>query len=148
MKIDYSTFEEDESLWGKVTVTYGGEEKTVSAELRPNEEIEVTDATKRSLEYFVDNYEKYKSAVLHAALEYYGRCRSEWGKSVLPEDITDISKIEKMITLSSVVVHDAERFGDHSVALYYNCTWDKEEGMGVELKDFDVVEVGSQGSIR
>lgn len=53
-----------------------------------------------------------------------------------------------MITLSSVVVHDAERFGDHSVALYYNCTRDKEEGMGVELKDFDVVEVGSQGSIR
>ena len=58
MKIDYSTFEEDESLWGKVTVIDGGTEKTISVELMPNEYIEVAEGTKRSLEFFADNYEK------------------------------------------------------------------------------------------
>jgi hypothetical protein len=142
MKVDYSTFEEDESLWGKVTVIDGGKEQNVSVELMPNEYIEVTDATKRSLEYFIDNYEKYKAAALKAAVYYYDRCRSEWGKSVLPEEITDVNRIAEMITLSSVCVHDVERFGEHSVVLYYRCTWDKEEGMGIEMKDFDVCRGG------
>ena len=50
MIVDYSTFEEDESLWGEVTIIDCGKEQTISVELMPNEYIEVTDATKRSLD--------------------------------------------------------------------------------------------------
>ena len=36
MKVDYSKYELDESLYGKVTVEDDGAEKTVSVELQPN----------------------------------------------------------------------------------------------------------------
>ena len=91
---------------------------------------------------------KYKKAVLIPIMKYYGQCRSEWGKSVLPDDITDVNVIEKMIDLRAIVVHDAERYGQNDIALYYNCTWDEEEGLGVSMKGFDVLEVGTQGSIK
>ena len=87
MKVDYSTFEEDESLYGKVNIIDGDSEIKISVELEPNYEMEVTEATKKSFEFFLDNYEKYKKAVLVPIMNYYGQCRSEWGKSVLPEEI-------------------------------------------------------------
>lgn len=147
MKVDYSTFKEDESLWGKVKIIDGDAEKIISVELRPNYEIEVTEDTKRSFEFFLDNYEKYKNEALKVAFEYYGQCRGEWGESELPE-INDINQIKEMIDLRSVVVHDTERDSKNAIILYYDITWDKEEGMGISMKDFDVVEVGTQGSIK
>ena len=78
MKVDYSTFEEDESLYGKVNIIDGDSEIKISVELEPNYEMEVTEATNKSFEFFLDNYEKYKKAVLVPIMNYYGQCRSEY----------------------------------------------------------------------
>ena len=53
-----------------------------------------------------------------------------------------------MFDLRSVVVHDTERDSKNAIILYYDITWDKEEGMGIKMKDFNVVKVGTQGSIK
>ena len=45
----------------------GDAEKIISVELRPNYEIEVTEDTKRSFEFFLDNYEKYNNEALKVA---------------------------------------------------------------------------------
>lgn len=152
MKVDYSKFERDESLYGEVTVKdFDGSEITIKAELVENEDEEIPEAEKETLEFFVDNYLKYKQFLLKPIFEYYQKCRKAWGAIAADDrrfpEISDMNKMYEMVSLYAIAVLDENNYGKRSISLYYNCTWDKEEGMGIMVSEFNVVKIGNSGDV-
>ena len=150
MLVDYSTFERPyswDNWYGKVTLSDGRDERTVRIEIGTDEDF-IPEESKRMLEYFITHYADYKAALLEPIYDYYYFCRSNWG-TVPPDDprfpeITDINKINEMITLSSVYIHDPETRGRGSIGLLFECTWEKEEGMGICMQGYEVEKIGIQ----
>lgn len=151
MKVDYSKFERDESLYGEVTVKdIDGSEKTIKVELVENEDEEIPEAEKETLEFFIDNYLKYKQFLLKPIFEYYQKCRKAWGAAA-PDDrkfpeISEINKMNDMVSLYAIAVLDEDHYGKRSISLYFNCTW-TEEGMGIMVSEFNVVKIGDSGEV-
>jgi len=56
MKVDYSKFERGLNLHGKVAVPEGDHEKMITAQLQPDDNGEIPDAEKETLELFLENY--------------------------------------------------------------------------------------------
>ena len=157
MKIDYSTFKRGMNYHGKVTVTEDGVPKTITAQLQPDDEGEIHDSQKETLEMFLDNYPEYKQILLKSIFEYYQSCRDEWG-DVEPDDelfpeVKDMDKISEMISFRGLIVLDEAYSGKRAISLFYNCTWDEEEGMGIRIalgdsvSEFRVTEIGIIGAV-
>ena len=151
MKVDYSKFERDESLYGEVTVKdLDGSEKTIKVELVENEDEEIPEAEKETLEFFIDNYLEYKQFLLKPIFEYYQKCRKAWG-AVASDDqkfpeISDMNKMYEMVSLYAIAILDEDHYGKRSISLYYTCTW-SEEGMGIMVSQFNVVKIGDSGEV-
>ena len=145
MKVDYSKFERDESLYGEVTVKdIDGSEKTIKVELVENEDEEIPEAEKETLEFFIDNYLKYKQFLLKPIFEYYQKCRKMWGAIASDDqkfpEISDINKMYEMVSLYAIAVLDEDHYGKRSISLYFNCTWN-EEGMGIMVSECPSVRI-------
>ena len=151
MKIDYSKFERDESLYGEVTVTdVDGSAKTIKVELAENEDEEIPESEKETPEFFTDNYLKYKQLLLKPIFDHYQKCRKAWGAAA-PDDlkfpeICNMDKIYEMVSLYAIAVLDEDHYGKRAISLYYTCTWD-EEGMGIMVSGFNVVKIGNAGEV-
>ena len=79
-KIDFSTFKKSEyqydySMFGNIKINDGGVMKEISVELCPNDEEKISDSSKEALQFFADNYEKYREIYLPQLLEYYQNLR-------------------------------------------------------------------------
>ncbi|MCR4609251.1 MAG: hypothetical protein K5750_06085 [Eubacterium sp.] len=81
MKVDYSKFERELNLHGKVAVPEGDSENTITAQLQPNDDGEI----KETLELFLENYAQYRQLLLKPIFDYYHDCRDEWGATE-PDD--------------------------------------------------------------
>ena len=51
-----------------------------------------------------------------------------------------------MYSLNYILIHNPEHNENNTLGLLYDCTWDEEEGMGIKLVGFNVVDIGIQGS--
>ena len=157
MKVDFSTFERGMNFYGKVTVTEDGVPKTITAQLQPDDDGEIHDSQKETLEMFLDNYSEYQQILLKSIFEYYKSCRDEWG-DVEPDDelfpeVKDMNKISEMILFRGLIVLDEAYSGKRAISLFYNCTWNEEEGMGIRIalgdsvSEFRVTEIGIIGDV-
>ena len=79
MIVDYSKFELGVHLHGKVVIDEGGHNKEITAQLEPDDNGEIPDVEKKTLEFFLDNYSEYTQFLLEHIFEYYKECRDEWG---------------------------------------------------------------------
>ena len=146
MKIDYSTFEYDESLYGEVDFNDGVSKKTISVEIQADDFGNIPEESKKLLESFFDNYSKYKEALLKPAYEYYLKRKAVIGKDDPSyPDIKDMKEINDVITLKTVVIHDPERYCKDSIGLVFDCPWDEEEGMGIRMTGLKVEIIGTNG---
>ena len=115
-----------------------------------NEDEEIPEAEKETLEFFIDNYLKYKQFLLKPIFEYYQKCRKAWGVAA-PDDrkfpeVSEINKMNDMVSLYAIAVLDEDHYGKRSISLYFNCTWN-EEGMGIMVSEFNVVKIGDSGEV-
>ena len=85
MKVDYSKFERGLNLHGKVAVPDGDSENIITAQLQPNDDGEIPDAEKETLELFLENYAQYRQLLLKPIFDYYQERRDEWGATE-PDD--------------------------------------------------------------
>ena len=150
MKVDYSKFELGVHLHGKVVIDEGGHNKEITAQLEPDDNGEIPDAEKKTLEFFLDNYSEYTQFLLEHIFEYYKECRDEWGATE-PDDpkfpeVKDKNKMYEMASLRGLMVLDEAYSGKQTITLFYDCTWDEEEGMGIKMVGFNIVNIGIQGS--
>jgi len=150
MKVDYSKFERDESLYGEIIIDDDGNKRKLKVELVENEDEEIPESEKETLEFFLNNYSKYKEFLLKPIFEYYQKQRKAWG-AVEPDDpkfpeVNDMSKMYDMVSLYGITVLDEENYGKRSISLYYKCTWDEEE-MGIQVSEFNVIKIGNSGDV-
>ena len=157
MKVDYSKFELGVHLHGKVVIDEGGHNKEITAQLEPDDNGEIPDAEKKTLEFFLDNYSEYTQFLLEHIFEYYKECRDEWGATE-PDDpkfpeVKDKNKMYEMASLHGFLVRDEAYSGKRTISLFYNCTWNEEEGMGIDISlgntvsETKVVTIGTIGDV-
>ena len=157
MKVDYSKFERGLYLHGKIIIEEEGSDKEITAQLQPNDDGEIPDVEKETLELFLDNYTQYRHLLLKPIFDYYQDCRDEWG-NVEPDDelypeVKDMNKMYEMVSLHGVIVYDEAYYGKRIISLFYDCTWDEEEGMGIRIalsnniSEVEVVKIGNIGYV-
>ena len=152
MSIDYSKFEfgkRTHNWFGKIRLDDPDIKKEISVEISSAEDYSLPESGKASLEFFLENYPKYKQIMLEAILEYYQDRRDEYGiddpdDPDMPE-VNDIQAISKMTKFTTIKVRKEKRFGKNAFGFFFDCTWDPEEGIGIRVKDFNVEKIGIEG---
>lgn len=153
-KIDFSTFKKSEyqydySYYGEIKINDGGVMKEISVELCPNDDEKISDSTKEALQFFVDNYEKYREIYLPAMLEYYQDLRrclgydEEYEVDGYPY-ITTIDQLLETIEFTGMIVHDEKKDGKHAIGLFFDATWEEEHGAGILMAGFEILDTGNQ----
>lgn len=153
-KIDFSTFKKSEyqydySYYGEIKINDGGVMKEISVELCPNDDEKISDSTKEALQFFVDNYEKYREIYLPAMLEYYQDLRRCLGYDEEYEIdgypyITTIDQLLETIEFTGMIVHDEKKDGKHAIGLFFDATWEEEHGAGILMAGFEILDTGNQ----
>ena len=96
----------------------------------------------------MEKWENIHSSFLKPILDYYNKTRNELGYDKLSNDdypeINTIKELLQHIQITSVYITYAGIYGNRSVGLTFDCTWDSENGIGVQLNDEQVIEVGYQ----
>ena len=106
---------------------------------------------------FLENYTQYRQLLLKPIFDYYQECRDEWG-NVEPDDelypeVKDMNKMYEMVSLNGVIVYDEAYYGKRIMSLFYDCTWNEEEGMGIRIalgnnvSEVKVVKIGDIGYV-
>ena len=152
MKIDLTEFHKrdfkyDHTLYGKITIDDGGSQRDIEAEIRPDINGTIHESSKEELQFFVDNYEKYREIYLDALLSYYQEYRTGLGYYGEEEVdgypyITTIEQLIETITFTGIVIHEEKRGDHHAIGLYFDTTWEEEHGAGVLMAGYDVIDTG------
>lgn len=154
-KIDFSTFKKsdyqyDYSHYGNIKINDGGVIKEISVELSPDDDEKIADSSKEALQFFVDNYDKYREIYQHALYEYYQELRSTLGYDNIEaaeEDsfpyVTTFEEFLETVEFTGMIVHDDKKDGKHAIGLYFDATWEEEHGAGVLMAGFEVLDTGN-----
>ena len=157
MKVNYSKFERGINFCADVIIEDGGTEITIEAQIQPNKNHEIPESGKVILEFFLDNYSEYKKFLLEPIFEYYQKQRKSWG-TVEPDDpkfpeVKDKNMMYERASLNTVTVYDEVYSDKRTIGLFYDCTWDEEEGMGIAIAlgntvpETKVVKIGAIGDV-
>ncbi|MBR5372533.1 MAG: hypothetical protein IK130_10005 [Oscillospiraceae bacterium] len=154
MKIDFSKFHEseyqyDDSIYGVITLNDGGVQKDIDVEICPDDDEKIADSSKDELQFFVDNYEKFREVYLEALLCYYEGHRATLG--IAGEEtvdgypyITTVEQLLKTVDFNGLKVHSEKKDGHHAIGVFFDTTWDPEHGAGVLMAGFAVLDTGNQ----
>ncbi len=113
-----------------------------------DDEDMIPDNAKEVLTDLLNNMEKYTSKVADSILDYYNDRRDELGYS--DEENPDYPEIDTaeeildMVSLIGITVPDQDDYDDTAFSLVFDCTWDKENGVGVCFEGGEVEDVGFQ----
>lgn len=147
MKINYDQFEYDGEWWGKVDFNIGNTVLNVGVKMVIDEEDTIPEEYKNALEWYIDNAESFQDVLLNEILKYYCKERIELGYDESPDDrfpgVSDVSEISKMISLVQITIPDQDIYSK-GVFLAFNCTWDKDEGLGVRIVDGKIIKIYDQ----
>ena len=151
MKVDYTKFEYEasgKSWYGEITINTNGTLKEIYVRMYDdtNEKGKLPQAGKDALEFFIDNYDKYKEVILEAVYDYYDYRRSAWGgDDPKYPDVKNAEEVYDMMTLSSIIIGYNYDPGKHDIHFIYDCTFDIAEGVGICMTDLNVDKIGIQG---
>lgn len=153
MKIDFSTFHAsdhkyDYSSCGTITVDDDGFQREIEVEIRPDINGNIFESSKEELQFFADNYDKYREIYLDALLSYYQELRTGLGYYCEEEVdgypyITTIEQLLETIKFTGIIIHEEKRNGHHAIGLYFDTTWEEEHGAGVLMAGYDVIDTGN-----
>ena len=68
-------------------------------------------------------------------------------------EVKDMNKMYEMVSLNGVIVYDEAYYGKRIMSLFYDCTWNEEEGMGIRIalgnnvSEVKVVKIGDIGYV-
>ncbi len=105
-----------------------------------------------------DSFEKFQSSLEYISqliekdlFDYYCNERRELGYEAVPSrqypEISDFSELLQMIKLIGIVVpcsQVCEALEGRVIGLLFDCSWDKEFGLGIQLVNEKIEEIGYQ----
>ncbi len=129
-------------------ISFCGKEKEVMIVVAGDEDEGLEEGQREAYKLFMCKWSDIQMNVASSIFDYYQKRREDLGYNIEKnESYPEISTIQEMlnnIILDSIKVHYADIFGGRSIGLSFDCTWNKEDGLGVRLCDEQVIEVGYQ----
>lgn len=96
----------------------------------------------------LDKWDFVYPSFLQPILDYYRERRAELGYDIeFNEHYPPIESGEELlehITLTGIKVPYAGMYGERSIGISFDCTWDTENGLGLRLNNEQVIEAGFQ----
>ena len=151
MKVDYTKFKYSDAVeqwYGEITINTNDTSKKIKVRIIDDLDDlgKLPQAGKDALEFFIDNYDKYKEAILEAVYDYYDYRKSAWGgDDPKYPDVKNAEEVYDMMTLSSIIIGYNYGPGKHDIHFIYDCTFDIAEGVGICMTDLNVDKIGIQG---
>lgn len=149
MNIDFENYEYDDAWFGKEDVSFNGHTYEVDVQIDSDDEENIPDDAKEVLSDLLNDMENYTSKIAESILDYYNDRREELGYSYeenpdYPEVDSD-EEILDTLTLIGITIPEQDDYDDTAFSLVFDCTWDKENGVGVCFEGGEVEDVGFQG---
>ena len=92
--------------------------------------------------------DKFYSEILNKILEYYKETRHELGYEDEEDEryppIETVEEITKHIKFKTITIQDIYDEGERRVGLTFDCTWDEEQGIGIQLLNENIDEIGAE----
>ena len=105
-----------------------------------------TDGQYAAYTTLIKDWDKIQSKLLDAVLEYYKKERYEIGCDIEDDElypqIETADQLLEYITLVGIFVRHSLK--DREIGITFDCTWDDENGVGLKLKNEEVVRSGYQ----
>lgn len=96
----------------------------------------------------MNQWDSLPKTLLNPILDYYNEKREELGFHIESnENYPAIESVEELlthITLTGIKVPYANIYGERSIGISFDCSWDLENGLGLRLNNEQVIEVGYQ----
>mgnify|MGYP001129864906 CR=1 FL=1 len=148
----------EDEVFGKLTFDYTwfryekiifcGEEKDILILVAGEEDGKFDEGQYEAYRMLKSKWVKMQEGILESILDYYKNKRKELGyDEEWNEAYTEIVTTKDLlnyIILVSIKIPYADIYGGRSIGLSFDCTWDDENGLGIQLCDEHVVEVGYQ----
>lgn len=97
---------------------------------------------------FMASWNRIQNHLSDHILEYYKKKREELGYHLeLNENYPEINTNQQLlqhVTLVGIKIPYTGIYGGRSVGISFDCTWDKENGLGLRLKNEEIIAVGYQ----
>lgn len=113
-----------------------------------DEEGQFEEGQYEAYQALIKKWDKVQETFLNSIIEYYKQKRSELGYDIeLSKNYPEIKSTKELldhITLVGIKVPNADIYGERSIGISFDCTWDKENGLGLRLNNEEVIDVGYQ----
>ncbi len=141
LEYDYTWYRKDHML-------FAGKKEEIVILVAGDEEGDFEEGQYEAFKMLNNKWDEIQEMLLEKILEYYMGRREELGYEIeqnkdYPE-ILSTKQLLEHITLVGIKIPYAEIYGGRSVGLSFDCTWDKENGLGARLSDENVIRVGFQ----
>ncbi|MDP9699628.1 hypothetical protein J2T16_002529 [Paenibacillus intestini] len=151
MKINDSVFGELEYdyVWTKdTTIQFFENENKISPMIDGDEDGIFDEEQYLAYQALMKNWNDLQQNFLQTLLEYYQQRRYELGYDIIFNEnyplVETTGHILEMIELDGIVVPYGDIREGRDIGVLFNCSWDKENGVGLRLLDEEVIEVGYQ----
>lgn len=148
MNINFENYIYNGAWYGTEKVEFNGQNFDVDVQIDGYDESIIPESGKSVFLNFLHKLNGYTAKIAEAVFQYYCVRREELGYSYeFNADYPAISKSEKilkMITLIGITVPDQDDYDEATVSLVFNCTWDKENGVGICFIGEDIDDIGFQ----
>nr|WP_154888364.1 DUF2004 domain-containing protein [Paenibacillus xylanexedens] len=151
MKINDSVFGELEHdyVWTKdMTIQFFENENKISLMIDGDEDGIFDEEQYLAYQALMKNWNDLQQNFLLKLLEYYQQKRYELGYDIAFHEnyplVETTDQILEMIELDGIVVPYGDIREGRDIGVLFNCSWDKENGVGLRLLDEEVIEVGYQ----
>jgi hypothetical protein len=132
----------------RYTISIFGESKDVDIHIEAD--TEPTQRQQDVLLRFERNKEKCIGDIENCIYEYYSsilqdrRADFEDAADELMPVVSNVSRLGALVSLGVILISDRNPPGDKQIGFLFDCTWDPDHGIAVELTDNEVTAVGSQ----
>lgn len=151
MKMNDSVFGEleHEYVWTKdMTIQFFENENKISLIIEGNEDGIFDKEQYIAYQALMKNWNELQQNLVQKLLEYYQQSRYELGYDIAFHEnyplVETTGQILEMIELDGIVVPYGDIREGRDIGVLFNCSWDKENGVGLRLLDEEVIEVGYQ----
>ena len=136
-------------IWFKyIQIHFLGKEHNIILMVAGDEDEEFEEGQYDAYKALMDKWDSLSNTFLNPILDYYNEKREELGYHMeFNENYPAIGSAEELlkhITLTGINVPYAGIYGERSIGISFDCSWDSENGLGLRLNNEQVIEVGYQ----
>lgn len=135
--------------WFKYTpMFFFDKEQNIILMVAGDEEGEFEEGQYDAYKALMNQWDSLPKTLLNPILDYYNEKREELGFHIESnENYPAIESVEELlthITLTGIKVPYANIYGERSIGISFDCSWDLENGLGLRLNNEQVIKVGYQ----